>query len=106
MTPQFMTNRLGLYMLLGVAPAVAMLSDSRSCPLRDIHERPEEVAFCAAATCHHLRQAACEVLDLRMPSVVVAGTMSTTDVWFAAMLATDAFCWIEYTCRASHNEDV
>ena len=36
-----------------------------SCPLRDIHERPEEVAFCtAAATCHHLRQVACEVLDL------------------------------------------
>ena len=52
-------------MLLGVAPAVAMLSAPCSCPLRDIHERPEEVAFCtAAATCHHLRQVACEVLDL------------------------------------------
>ena len=72
-----------------------------SCPLRDIHERPEEVAFCAAAAPRrrHLRQVACEVLDLRMPSVVVAGTMSTTDVWFAATDATDAFCWIEYLSR-------
>ena len=53
MTPQFMTNWLGSYMLLGVAPAVATLSAPCSCPLRDIHERPEEVAFCAAAPARH-----------------------------------------------------
>ena len=49
-----------------------------------------------ATTCVRLHV---RCLTLRMPSVVVAGTMSTTDVWFAAMLATDAFCWIEYLSR-------
>ena len=68
--------------------------------LEDIHERPEKLLSAppllpVAVTCVRLHVR----VTLRMPSVVVAGTMSTTDVWFAATDATDAFCWIEYLSR-------
>ena len=100
-----MTNWLGSYMLLGVAPAVAMLSDPAVVP-EDIHERPEEVAFCAAATCHHLRQVACEVLDLAH----AFSSCSRNDVDDRCMVRRDAchrcFLLDRVLVVASHNEDV
>ena len=93
-------------LLLGVAPAVATLSAPAVVLEGTYTSAQKEVAFCAAAHARrrHLRQVACEVLDLAH----AFSSCSRNDVddrcLFAATVATDAFCWMLYLSRF-HNED-